>query len=89
MTQKQLANVLVKILGLSFFMRGIPELITGVLNFSAWAGIASNSVASHSYPNFMFYSGTLIAGLAQLAIGIFLIIRSHCVVEKLFKDGEE
>jgi hypothetical protein len=86
MKPKQLTNVLVKILGLSFFIRSIPELISGLMNFAQWAGIATSS---HGYPNFWFYSASLIAGLAQLAIGIFLITRSRCVVEKLFKDEEE
>jgi multisubunit Na+/H+ antiporter MnhC subunit len=92
MKPKQLANVLTRILGLSLCAHGIPSLI-----MVAVSGIAllvqrmhdgnpdnSNHYSYMSYS--MMYS---LSSVFEFAIGIYLIVRSRQLVEKLFKDEAE
>ncbi len=89
MNQKQLANVLIKILGLSFCAHGVPAVIAAIIN-SLVALIHAMKDAyqtdAHS-PLWWGYSMTYwITSVIEFATGIFLIARSRWLVEKLFKE---
>jgi hypothetical protein len=84
-SSKQLANVLIKVLGLSVCLQGIPSFVAGFLR-----GFLS---ALHSEPtrraSASDYSWTYAVGSAvYLAIGIFLILRSRYIAGKLFKNED-
>jgi hypothetical protein len=84
MKPKQLANVLIKILGLSMVAQGIPSLISTLI--SMWR-IASDN---HSYNTSVSeYSLMWFILLPTIAVGIALILGSRWLVEKLFKDEAE
>jgi phosphate/sulfate permease len=80
MNQKQLANVLTKILGLSLCADGAMRAINGIISLiemGATRGI------------FSIWLLNSLDGLVSAAIGIFFIVRSRWLVEKLFKDETE
>jgi hypothetical protein len=81
MKPKQLANVLTRILGLSLCAHGVPSLI---MNAIYGVGFSNNGRG-----NFSMMMPQLIVGLLPLAVGIFLIVRSRWVTEKLFSDEAE
>ena len=81
MKPKQLANVLIKLMGLSLCMHGVPSLIMNVV-YGAGFSNDSRGYLSAAMPQ-------VIVGLLPLAIGIFLIVRSRWVTEKLFQDEAE
>ncbi len=81
MKPKQLANVLIKILGLSMCAHGLPSLMVSLIY-----GVGA-PISGHEYIYAMFPQ--LIMGLVPVAIGIFLIVRSRWVTEKLFSDEAE
>jgi hypothetical protein len=90
MSQKQLANVLTKILGLSFCAHGIPAVFAAII-----AGAISliqamrNQPGAHN-PYWWDYSMTYwITSLIEFATGIYLIIRSGWLTDKLFKAKSE
>jgi len=92
MKPKQLANVLTRILGLSLCAHGIPALLgivatgIGILIQTMHDG-NPNSTNHYSYLGYsMLY---WLSPVVEFAIGIYLIIRSRRVVEKLFKDEAE
>ncbi len=92
MKPKQLANVLIRILGLSLIVHGIPALI-GVLTsgvvllIQAMHDGNANSVNHYSYMGYsMFY---WLSPVAEFAIGFYLICQSRQLVERLFKDEVE
>jgi phosphotransferase system glucose/maltose/N-acetylglucosamine-specific IIC component len=76
MKPKQLANVLVKILGLSIGVHGVLAII-------------DNLIYNTAHNNFNVLLLQIFVGLVRFVIGIFLIIRSLWIVEKLFKDEQE
>jgi multisubunit Na+/H+ antiporter MnhC subunit len=78
MNSKQLANVLIKILGLSLIAHGIPSLINGIL---------FTSDIRHS--SFSAIWMIAILDLIPFAVGIFLIVRSRWITEILFKNEAE
>jgi hypothetical protein len=81
MKSKQLANVLIKVLGLSVFVHSIPGIITGLYN------MARASARSFGGPGeFWFYP---ISSLALAALGICLIVKSRCLADWLFKNEDE
>ena len=82
MQPKQLANVLIKILGLSMFTHCIVPILNGLLG----ALSAPPSYGSSSRSSFWYF---LIVGIIPAIIGIFLIMQSRLVTEKLFKDEVE
>ena len=92
MKPKQLANVLTRILGISLCAHGIPSLI-----MVAVSGIALLIQRMHdgnpNYSNHYSYMGYSlfywISPVLEFAIGIYLILRSRLIVEKLFKDETE
>lgn len=80
MKSKQLANVLIKILGLSVCVHAVPNLIDGLFNLT-------RARAGGVLPDmFWFYP---VPSVVLLAIGIYLIVRSWNVAECLFKGEDE
>ncbi|HEX7570871.1 MAG TPA: hypothetical protein VF492_10240 [Verrucomicrobiae bacterium] len=92
MKPKQLANVLIRILGLSLVVHGIPALI-GVLV----AGVALLIQAMHdgnpnslNHYSYMGYSMIYwLTPVVEFALGFYLIARSRQLTERLFKDEAE
>lgn len=85
MKSKQLANVLIKVLGLSMCLHGIPSFATGfVRGFLIGIGSLSES-AKAQYPA----SPYIIGSLVELALGIILIVKSKAVADFLFKGEDE
>jgi hypothetical protein len=78
MKTKQLANILIKILGLSVVVHGIPGLITGLFNVVRARGIGSPG-------DYLFYP---VSSVVLLALGIYLVVKSRCVTELLFKNED-
>ena len=81
MKPKQLANVLTRILGLSLCAHGVPSLIMTLVYGVGFTG--------NGRGNFQEMFLQLVVGLLPLTVGIFLIIRSRWVIEKLFQDEAE
>ena len=79
MKTKQLANVLIKILGLSVCVHSIPGIITGLYNSVRIKGVGGPG-------DWWFYP---VSSAVLAAIGIYLIIRSRNVAACLFKDEDE
>jgi hypothetical protein len=79
MKTKQLANVLIKILGLSVFVHSIPGIITGLFNILRASGVGSPR-------DYWFYP---VSSVVLAAIGIYLIVKSQDVSEFLFKSENE
>ena len=85
MNSKELANVLIKVLGLSVCLQGIPGFVSGFLRGFV-SGLRSSEPTRGSVSN---YSWTYAVGSAvYLAVGIFLILRSRYVAQKLFKNDD-
>ena len=76
MKSKQLANVLIKVLGLSLCVQGVMRFVTGIFN------VLASSRAPFLWVNFV--SGAILA-----AIGIYFIARSQNVAGCLFKGEDE
>jgi hypothetical protein len=79
MRSKQLANVLIKILGLAVCVRGVPTFLSELLSLLR---LAADDASTGSYwlvP---------VPSLILVIIGIYLIVRSRNVPEYLFK-GED
>ncbi|HZL78810.1 MAG TPA: hypothetical protein VFC17_08145 [Candidatus Limnocylindrales bacterium] len=82
MKPKQLANVLIKILGLSLCAHSVIPILNGLINL----------LQSQPYTGYSNRAGGwfyLATSLIPTAIGIFLIVQSRLVTEKLFKDEAE
>jgi hypothetical protein len=88
MNPKQLANVLIKILGLSLIAHGIPGLINGVFgwlefSYDNHAPLFSDMTGNPRYWMIVFLD------LIPFVVGALLVIRSRWVTGKLFKDEAE
>jgi len=79
MNQKQLANVLIKVLGLYFCVDGLVRIVSGVLNMLAV--LTSRSGFGSFYTWMSPFTGMILA-----AIGLFLVLLSRPVADILFKD---
>ncbi len=79
MNQKQLANVLIKILGLSICVDGLVRMVSGFLNL--FAVLTSRGGFGSLYTWFNPF-----VGLVPLVIGILFIFLSRAIAEFLFKD---
>ena len=78
MKTKQLANVLIKILGLSVILHDLPSLLSSLITlFQVPKGAGGGA---------LWY---LLAGLVTIFIGIILIASSRNVVELFFKADDE
>jgi hypothetical protein len=75
---KQLANVLIKILGLSVILNDIPSVLASLITFF--------QVPKGSGGSALLY---LMAGMIAIVVGIVLIVTSRSVAEHLFKDDDE
>jgi hypothetical protein len=80
MNQKQLANVLIKILGLSFCVESIVRIISGMISLLA-------SLASRTpFGSGIYLWANPLTGVALAVIGFLFIVLSHPIAELLFKD---
>jgi hypothetical protein len=82
MKTKQLANVLIKLLGLSVAIHSIPNVVS--MLYSAFGNAARFRPLGES-ENWWIYP---LSSLIVPAIGIYLIVRSRNVAECLFKDED-
>jgi ABC-type nickel/cobalt efflux system permease component RcnA len=82
MKSKQLANVLIKIIGLYVCLCAIPGLVSGVLAIFAFhlGGTSERWFSVFSYS---------IGDAVQVVVGIFLIIKSRKLAEFWFKNEDE
>jgi len=80
MKSKQLANVLVKILGLSLCVEAVMHILTGLFNILAATG--GMGARAFLWPNFL-------SGLVLAAIGICFIARSQNVAGYLLEGEDE
>lgn len=87
MKPKQLANVLIKILGLSICIHGIPSFVTGFLRgfLSGLTSSGSARTATSSGSS----SALVIGALVELALGIILIVKSRALTNLLLKGEDE
>ncbi len=82
MTSKQLANVLIKILGLSTLVSGLYGLAVGLLQLTQIGAFDRNMP-------FISFLRMPAGAIVQLVIGNYLIIKSRKLTEFLFKDEVE
>jgi hypothetical protein len=75
MNQKQLANVLVKILGLSLCTQGVLHIVSVIINSIVTVATRSSVLLLNS-----------LSGLILCAVGVLLIVQSRRICDKLFKD---
>jgi hypothetical protein len=91
MKPKQLANVLIKILGLSICIHGFPAFIAAVISAGAALvhAMQNGHQAGTAIPYWAYSLTYLIQSVVEVGAGVFLIIRSRWVTDKLFKDEAE
>jgi hypothetical protein len=83
---KQLANVLIKIIGLYVCLCAIPGLVSGVLAIFAFHITGTNEGTNQRWFSLFSYS---IGDAVQVLIGVFLIIKSRKLAEFWFKNDDE
>jgi hypothetical protein len=85
MKSKQLANVLIKIIGLYVCLTAIPSILSGIL-----VGLSSLGWTKTDTTGMVMRMVSYSIGYAvQSAIGIFLIIKSRKIAEFWFKNEDE
>ena len=91
MNQKQLANVLIKILGLSIFVHGLPAFIAAIIGAgeALIRGMQDGHQNFSALPVWTYTLTYLIQSTIEFIAGIFLIIYSRKLADKLFKDEGE
>lgn len=82
MKSKQLANVLIKMLGLSVCLYAIPSSVAGIL-----IGVKQSMTTNGSDEALRIGSYAIGAGV-QLAIGIAIIAMSQTIAGWMFKNDE-
>jgi hypothetical protein len=82
MKPKQLANVLIKILGLSFCVDGVVRAASGILNLFAMLTIRNGLSSVYIWLN-------PLSGLLLAVIGFLFIVLSRPIADFLFKDEAE
>ncbi len=80
METKQLANVLIKILGLYFFLNGICDFLV-YLPTSIWMGTTSPTTLT-----LISLLGGFIPNVLQIVFSIILIAKCNTITRILFKD---
>ena len=85
MNSKQLANVLIKILGLSLCAHNFTPLILAILG-ALRVSMAGSQAWLSEFASFML---SFAIDLMPFAVGVFLILRSRWITEFLFKDEAE
>lgn len=84
MKSKQLANVLIKIIGLYVCLCAIPRLVSGIAPLIAWVS------GMPKWDNYLInFLADAIAGVIQFCIGMLLISKSRKLSEFWFKNEEE
>jgi hypothetical protein len=83
MKSKQLANVLIKLLGLSALAHGIPSFVQGFLIGLSSAGRAGGSSISGN--QWIYATGSVVG----MILALLLIAKSRCIAEFLFKGEDE
>jgi hypothetical protein len=84
MKSKQLANVLIKIIGLYVCLCAIPGLVSGI------APVLALALGSPKWDDYMFtVLADAIGAIIQLMVGIFLVIKSRKLAEFWFKNEDE
>jgi len=88
MNQKQLANVLIKILGLSICVHGFPAFFVAAISAVEILirGMQDGHQNTGQFLGWTYSLSYLIQSTVEFIAGIFLIVRSGWLVEKLFKD---
>ena len=85
MKSKQLANVLIKIIGLYICLCAIPNLIAGIL-----VGLSSLGWSKTDTTGIVMRMVSYSIGYAvQAVVGIFIIAKSRKVAEFFFKNEDE
>jgi ABC-type dipeptide/oligopeptide/nickel transport system permease component len=91
MKSKQLANVLIKILGISLILHAMPSFFTGLFSelFGFYSGLAPSATRSSGSSYSMIYPmASGLAAIVSIAIAIVLIFKSRKIAEYLFSDDE-
>jgi hypothetical protein len=86
MKTKQLANILIKILGLSVIIHGIPSVITGIPTMLHNMGRSSPGV-NYTGVGYIWLYG--FSSVILVVIGICLVVKSREVAAFLFKGEDE
>ena len=91
MKPKQLANVLIKVLGLSICIRGFPAFVAAVIGAAEVLirGMQDGHSNMGQFPTWTYSMTYLIQSAIEFVAGAFLIICSHWLTDKLFKDEAE
>jgi hypothetical protein len=82
MKSKQLANVLIKMLGLSLFIYAIP-------NFAEGFFVMISGKPSADFVTFLGISITALVAIVQIIVGIVIIAKSQKIADFLFKNEDE
>jgi hypothetical protein len=83
MKSKQLANVLIKTIGLYICLLAIPGFVSGIL-------LVFSSALHVSWSDYLFRMATYAVGdVVQAAVGVFIIIKSRKIAEFWFKNDDE
>jgi len=84
MKPKQLAAVLIKVLGLSLCAHSLSTVIASVIGFPFTIGLASGGSRM-----ILSYLTSMVYGIVPFAIGLWLILGTKWFVERLFTDEEQ
>jgi hypothetical protein len=86
MKPKQLANVLIKVLGLSVLLHGLPSFATGfVRGFLSTFGSSTTTRASTSAGA----APLIVGGLVELVLAVVLVVKSRPISDFLFRKEDE
>lgn len=90
MNQKQLANVLIKILGLSICIHGFPAFVAAAIGAveALIRGMQDSHQNTGQFPVWTYSVTYLIQSVVEFIAGIFLIVRSRWLTDKLFIKDE-
>lgn len=83
MNEKQLANVLIKILGISVFLHAIPSFVSGfIIGLFSLGGSGGSSMPGRSW-------GLSVGAAVEAVIAILFIVKSRKNAEILLKGEDE
>jgi hypothetical protein len=89
MKQKQLANVLIKVLGLSLCSESVMHLVMGLMNLlSNFENRGLLGAGFTSWSSLSLWSNVF-SGLLLAVLGIYFIVASRKVAEWLLKGEED
>jgi hypothetical protein len=90
MKRKDLADVLLKILGLSLCLNAIPSFLTLPLMFLAplWALGQSSTHAIFLHQTIAEAISLAVSEAVRIGIGIYVVVKSRKISEFLFKNEE-